>query len=149
MSCPFGTTEVSEETSAQVKNKLQFDKLVSYLKVHFLLLPDSRAGFNTTYHIQEAALSAFSVFFTQCPSFLANQKKMQETKGKNNASSLFQVTDIPSDNQTRNLLDPIAPKHLTPVFEFIYKSLLSSGFLEPYRCCVATIIAFYDDRARN
>ena len=69
----------------------------------------------------------------QCPSFLANQKKMQESKGKNNASSLFQVTDIPSDNQTRNLLDPIAPKHLTPVFEFIYKNLLASGFLEAYR----------------
>ena len=81
MSCPFGTTEVSEETSVQVKNKLQFDKLVSYLKVHFLLLPDSRAGFNTTYHIQEAALSAFSIFYS-VPLLFSESKKDAGNKGQ-------------------------------------------------------------------
>ena len=143
MSCPFGATEVGKEHSLH-KKKLQFDELVSHLKVRFLLLPDSRQGFNTTYHIQDAALSAFSVFFTQCPSFLAHQKKLQETNGKNNASSLFQVDSIPSDNQVRNLLDPIAPSHLRPLFELVYKNLLTSGFIEPYRCFNNTILIALD-----
>lgn len=127
-----------------MKPTLQFDQLVSYLKVQFLLLPDARIGSNTTYQIQDAALSAFSVFFTQSPSFLAYQKDMQETKGKNNAGSLFQVENIPSDNQIRNLLDPIAPKHLTPVFEFVYKNLRACGFIDGYRSINNTILIALD-----
>ena len=143
MSCPFGT-EVSGENLLHIKKKLQFDELISYLKVYFQLFPDYRQGYNTTYTIQDAALSAFSVFFTQSPSFLAHQKKMQETKGRNNATSLFQIKNIPSDNQTRNLLDPVEPKHLTPIFEFIYKNLLSGGFINPYRCFNNTILIALD-----
>jgi TfoX/Sxy family transcriptional regulator of competence genes len=142
MSCLFGT-EVNEEHLLAIK-KLQFDELVSYLKVYFQLLPDYRKGHNTTYTIQDAALSAFSVFFTQSPSFLAHQKKMQETKGRNNAHSLFQIENIPSDNQTRNLLDPVEPKHLTPIFEFVYKNLLMAGFIEPYRYFNNTILIALD-----
>lgn len=144
MSCPFGVIPTGEERFLATKRPLEFDELVGYLKMRFSLLPDSRSGFNKTYEIQDAALSAFSVFFMQCPSFLSNQKKMQETKGKNNAASLFQITNIPSDNQTRNLLDPIAPRHLTPVFEFMYQNLLANGFLEPYRCLNNTILIALD-----
>jgi hypothetical protein len=32
---------------------------------------DPRTGKNTRYRVEDAALSAFSVFFMQCPSFLA------------------------------------------------------------------------------
>jgi hypothetical protein len=123
---------------------LQFDELVGYLKTHFLLLPDARTGFNTTFSIQDAALSAFSVFFMQCPSFLAHQKRLQETKGKNNAASLFQIANIMSDNQTRNMLDPIAPRHLTPVFEHVYKALRDGGFIEQYRFLNGTILIALD-----
>ena len=141
MSCPFGTTEFNP---LSVKKMLQFNELVAQLKVHFTLLPDGRPGFNKSYKIQDAALSAFAVFFTQCPSFLANQTKMQETHGENNATSLFQVTNIPSDNQTRNLLDPIAPSHLTPLYELVFKNLLAGGFIEPYRSINNSILIALD-----
>jgi len=123
---------------------LQFDELVGYLKVHLSLLPDSRKGHNVSYRIQDAALGAFSVFFTQCPSFLAHQKHLQETKGQNNAMSLFQVANLMSDNQIRNLLDPIEPKHLTPVFKHVYNTLRYAGFIEPYRCLNGTILIALD-----
>lgn len=144
MICAPDSKEADKKSPTQIKNALQFDQLIAYLKVHFLLLPDERVGFNTTYHIQDAALSAFSIFFTQSPSFLAHQKKMQETNGKNNAASLFQVENIPSDNQIRNLLDPVAPSHLRPVFEFVYNRLLESGFIEPYRSINNTILIALD-----
>jgi hypothetical protein len=50
----------------------------------------------------DAALSAFSIFFTQSPSLLDSQVRMQKQQGKNNAASLFGVHEIPSDNQIRN-----------------------------------------------
>ena len=61
-------------------------------------------------------LLRFRFFFTQNPSFLAFQKSMQQNKGKNNAQALFRVQTIPSDNQIRNLLDPVPPTHLFPIF---------------------------------
>jgi hypothetical protein len=45
--------------------------------------------------MSDAALSAFSVFFMQSPSFLDDQKMMEKERGKNNAQSLFGVHLIP------------------------------------------------------
>ena len=83
--------------------------------------------------MKDAALSAFSVFFTQSPSFLSYQKTMAARKGRSNASSLFGVHQIPSDNQIRSLLDGVEPKYLFPVFEEILRVLLRSGKLSEFR----------------
>lgn len=126
------------------KNSLQFDKLVGYLKSSFSILPDARCGYNTTYNIKDAALSAFAVFFTQCPSFLAYQSQMQNAKGQNNAASIFQVTDIPSDNHIRNLLDPIVPSNLNHIYQYVYEQLLSAGMLTTYQCFNNTLLIAID-----
>jgi len=71
-------------------------------------LPDRRKpNNNQRYTIAAGALAAFSVFFIQSPSFLAHQRLLQSRKWRNNARSLFQVTEIPSDPQIRNLLEPL------------------------------------------
>jgi len=75
-------------------------------------LPELRKGTNKTYMIQDAAMGAFAVFFMQSASFLANQKAMQTREGRNNASSMFGLKHIPSDNQIRNLLDLLEAKLL-------------------------------------
>jgi hypothetical protein len=73
--------------------------------------------------MEDAALSAFSVFFTQTPSFLAYQRMMEGSKGKSNAQSLFGVHQIPSDNHIRDLLDPVKPEQVFAVFEEILQVL--------------------------
>jgi hypothetical protein len=78
------------------------DSLIRAFQPVFDDLPDHRTGRNVTYSIKDAALSAFAVFFMQAPSFLAQQQMVQRQHGRNNAQSLFGVTRIPSDNQTRN-----------------------------------------------
>ena len=80
-------------------------------------LPDKRTGKSTRYGMEDAAFSAFSVFFTQTPSFLAYQRMMEGSKGKSNAQSLFRVHKIPSDNHIRDLLDPVKPEQIFPIFE--------------------------------
>jgi hypothetical protein len=112
---------------------LDFDSLVSRLHEQLEKLPDHRTGKNTRYEIKDAALAAFSVFFTQSPSFLAHQRAMEQSKGHSNAGSLFQIEKIPSDNQIRNLLDPLTPRHLYPLFDEILQGMDQTGQLEPFR----------------
>ena len=62
-----------------------FHELVVELRRLFAQFPDPRTGKNTRYSMEDAALGAFSVFFTQSPSFLAFQRSMQAAKGQSNA----------------------------------------------------------------
>jgi hypothetical protein len=116
-----------------MKELLDFDSLVTKLQQRLEILPDHRSGKNISYSIKDAALGAFSVFFSQSPSFLAHQRAMEKSKGRSNAGSLFQIEKIPSDNQIRSLLDPITPRQLYPVFDEIMLALEQSGQLEQFR----------------
>jgi hypothetical protein len=115
------------------KNSVTFDDLVAVLHQLFAQFPDKRTGKNIQFSVADAGLGAFSVFFTQSPSFLAFQRSMHETKGQSNAQTLFGMDQIPCDNQIRNLLDPLAPAHVLPMFATIFAALRDQGYLEPFR----------------
>jgi hypothetical protein len=121
-----------------------FDTIVSSFRQRLSSLPDKRTGKNTRYGMEDAALSAFGVFFTQTPSFLAYQRMMEGSKGKSNAQSLFGVHQIPSDNQIRDLLDPVTPEHVFPVFEDILQVLEQQGQLEDFRSIADTLLIAWD-----
>lgn len=110
-----------------------FDQMIASLRQAIGTFPDIRTGKNTQYEIMDAASAAFSVFFTQCPSFLSYQKMMQEKYGLSNAKTLFGMRAIPTDNQIRNLLDEVEPVFLSPVFNDCLEALIRSGNLETYR----------------
>ncbi len=116
-----------------MSDALAFDNLIEELHQVLDGLPDHRTGQNTTYSIKDAGLSAFSVFFSQSPSFLAHQRKMKQNKGSSNAESLFRIRKVPCDNQIRNLLDPIAPHNLYPVFGRVFNELEAAGELKAFR----------------
>ena len=73
----------------------------------------------------------------QSSSFLAHQRDMHKLKGKENVSTLFEVKKIPSDNQIRNLLDPIKPDHFHADFKWMHKKLADNG-------CLATFLDYQD-----
>ncbi len=112
---------------------LDFDKLMSKFDHQLEHLPDGRTGKNISYSLKDAALAAFSVFFSQSPSFLAHQRAMETSKGRSNAGSLFQIEQVPCDNQIRSLLDPVTPRPLYPVFEEIFLALDQAGELDQFR----------------
>lgn len=113
--------------------ELTFDNMVLKLRSVIERFPDRRTGNNTQYSIADAGLGAFSVFFTQSPSFLAFQDSMQKTKGKSNAQTLFGMNEIPSDNHIRTLLDVAHPSHVFPVFDYILNGLNGLGHLDTFR----------------
>ena len=94
---------------------------------------DGRTGDNTSYSMKDFGLRAFSAFFTQSPSFLANQKTLQQSKGQSNAQSLFHLDVSPSDNQVRDMLDRVPPQELFPCYDGVLESLRQTGHLESWR----------------
>ncbi|HEX7324669.1 MAG TPA: ISNCY family transposase [Rhodanobacteraceae bacterium] len=95
--------------------------------------PDPRTGRNTQFTMEDVVLAAFAVFWTQSPSFLAQQTRMRQVHGRSNAETLFGMTRIPSDNHIRELLDPVPPAALFPWFEQIVARLQARDRLVPYR----------------
>jgi hypothetical protein len=86
--------------------------------------------------MQDIVLSAFSVFYLQCPSFLSYQQDMEHEQGNNNARTLFGIEVIPTHNHTRTLLDAEEPKKLFPVFNEVFHGLEQSGSLDGFRGCM-------------
>ena len=111
----------------------RFDQLIGQLRQRFADFPDRRTGSNIQYSMEDIALGAFSVFFTQCPSFLAHQKAMEKNKGRSNAQSLFQIDKIPTPEHIRDMLDPVEPKELFPVYDSVYEALKEQGLLDDFR----------------
>ncbi len=110
-----------------------FDKIIKELSSCFEKLPDQRRGKNTQYEIQDAAVGALGIFFTQSASFLAYQRLMEEKKGRSNLQNLFGVERTPSDKQVRNLLDGQNPEMLFEVFGYGLGVVQKSGQLEDFR----------------
>ena len=121
-----------------------FDRMVERLKEAITAFPDKRTGGNCRYPLENAALGAFSVFFTQSPSFLAYQKAMQEAGGKSNAQTLFGIEEIPSDNHIRSLLDFVSADLVFPVFDEGLQVLVEAGILQEYRVLNGTLLAAID-----
>lgn len=112
---------------------LEISELIKFLRQELHDLPDARKpGNNTKYQREDAVLGAFSVFFTQSPSFLEHQRLMKSSKGKDNASSLFSLNEIPCDNQIRNLLDPVPASKISGAFQRVYQWLKKQGVLKKY-----------------
>lgn len=122
----------------------RWDELIGSLRRTLAGLPDKRTGANAHYSIEDIGLAAFSVFFTQSPSFLAAQKTMQQTKGRSNAQSLFQVQEIPCDNHIRQTLDPVEPQELYGLYDEVLESLQQAGSLAHWRSIGNTLLVPLD-----
>lgn len=125
-------------------NALTFKHVIQKMRGVFENFHDKRRGKNTQYTMVDAALSAFSAFFMQSPSFLEHQRTLQETQGKNNVQTLFGAFDIPTDNQIRSLLDPVEPSAVYSMFSFIFEGLLKAGIVDNYRFLNQTVLLAMD-----
>ena len=113
--------------------------LIKKTRQVFGALTNARTGKNLSYSMEDFATSALSVFMTQSPSFLAYQKTMRQNKGRSNAQSLFEMEEIPCENQTRDSLDSVAPQEIYPLYDGVLQALDEQGVLDEYRTVQATL----------
>lgn len=106
--------------------------------------PEHRTGKNSQYELADAGMGAFSVFFTQSPSFLAHQRDLKLRKGRSNAEKLFALREIPSDNQIRGLLDPISPRHLSGYYQGMIRELERVGMLKEFQSFANMLLVAMD-----
>ncbi len=89
-------------------------------------------------------MEAFWVFFTQSPSFLAHQRDLKLRKGRSNVENLFELRDMPSDNQIRNLLDPVNPSQQGRCYRQTLQALEQTKVLESYPSFANQILVAID-----
>jgi len=111
----------------------RFDQLIGSIRKRMGALHDRRTGKTPQYPMEDIGLSAIAVFYTQCPSFLASQKAMQENKGQSNAQTLFNIGNIPCDNHIRDTLDEVPPDALYPIYDEIFEGLREAGTLTAFQ----------------
>jgi hypothetical protein len=123
---------------------LTLDGITKQMRCTFETFVDPRRGKNKSYTMVDAALSAFSVFFTQSPSFLEYQRSLEQAQGGNNARTLFGVHEIPSDNHIRSLLDATPPGTLKPMYAFLFDALGQAGVVDSFRSVNGTLLLALD-----
>jgi hypothetical protein len=111
----------------------RLDSLIATMRGVCAGLPDKRRGRNVHYPMADIGMAAFSVFFMQSPSFLAQQRRLLEGCGRSNCQTLFEMAEIPSDNHIRAMLDPVSPGAFQPVFDATIRTLEAGDGLAPFR----------------
>jgi hypothetical protein len=113
--------------SRKARKALSADALHALLKRQFSAIPDHRRG-NATVPLADALMSAFAMFSLKDPSLLAFDARRNDA----NMRGLFSIGQIPSDTGMREILDPLDPEHLRPVFNDVFRQLQRGKALEPF-----------------
>jgi len=116
------------------KQNLSLQNIMTYFRKRWSTAPDVRKPSNNVkYTVADGVLAAFAVFFMQSSSFLEHQRLLQSKKGRSNAHSLFQVEEIPSDPQIRNLVDPLSSSYFQEDFWYLIDELKEQQRLGRFR----------------
>ena len=73
---------------------------------------------------------------------------MHKARGGNNASSLFGIAQIPSMQQMRNLLDPVSPAQVAPLFMALVAPIVADGGLTSHRVLDGRLLVARDGGTR-
>jgi hypothetical protein len=125
--------------------ELKLSRMINVLEQGCASFPDVRTGKNSVYELRNDGMSAFSVFFTQSPSFLAHQRDLQLRKGRSNAENLFHFSEIPSENQIRNLLDGVPAEYVQPIYRHIFVGLERAGIVDRRRSFARQLLVAIDE----
>ena len=113
--------------ASRTRKSLSADALYHVVRNAFGQLPDHRHE-KATIPLADALSSAFAMFSLKDPSLLA----FDQRRNDQNMKSLFGIGQIPSDTRMREILDPLAPDLLRPVFNDVFRQLQRGKALEPY-----------------
>jgi len=116
----------------QGRKHLSADALFRLVRSGFTRVPDHRGG-DPEITLTDALMSAFALFSLKSPSLLAFDKQRVE----GNLETIYGIGRVPCDTQMREILDPVSPESVRPVFKSLFRQLQRGKALEP--------MAFLDD----
>jgi hypothetical protein len=108
----------------KVLKSLSADALFALIHKAFSTLSDHRSG-TPDISLADALMSAFAMFSLKSPSLLAFDKERAE----DNLHHIYGIKRVPCDTSMREILDPVEPDALRPVFKQVFRQLQRSKVL--------------------
>jgi Transposase DDE domain len=109
----------------QARKHLSADALLGLLRSGFADLADHRSG-KPDISLTDALMSAFALFSLKSPSLLAFDQ--ERTEG--NLQRVYGMERVPCDTAMREILDPVEPEFLRPLFTHVFRALQRGKALE-------------------
>ena len=113
------------------RKHLSADALFRVVRNGFDLVPDHRCA-AVEIALTDALMAAFALFSLKAPSLLAFDKERAE----GNLATIYGIQRVPCDTRMREILDPVSPASLRPLFKSVFqqwprgKALEAMMFLE-------------------
>jgi hypothetical protein len=115
------------------RKHLSADALFRVVRSGFAAISDYRLS-DTEISLTDALMAAFALFSLKSPSLLAFDKHRVE----GNLGTIYGIDHVPCDTQMREILDPVSPASVRPLFKSVFgqlqrgKALEAMRFLEDY-----------------
>src|SRR5205823_9882386 len=100
------------------RKHLSADALFRLVYTGFDHIPDHRPA-TADIALTDALMSAFAMFSLKSPSLLAFDRERVE----GNLHTIYGIQRVPCDTHMREILDPVSPKWLRPVFTSVFRQL--------------------------
>jgi Transposase DDE domain len=110
------------------RKHLSADALFRLVRNGFAHIPDDRAE-DTEIALPDALMAAFAMFSLKSPSLLAFDKERVE----DNLQTIYGIARAPCDTYMREILDPVSPESLRPLFTGVFRQLQRGKALEEMR----------------
>ena len=107
------------------RKHLSADALLAQVRSGFANIPEYRAG-DTDIALADALMSAFAMFSLKLPSLLAYDKQRAE----GNLHTIYGIAHVPCDTSMREILDPVSPESLRPLFPSVFRQVQRGKALE-------------------
>jgi hypothetical protein len=116
-------------SAGMARKDLSADALFKRLHDGFDKVPDHRSK-DTSISIGDALMSAFAMFSLKDPSALAFDRRRDDPN--DNFRTVYGIKHVPCDSQMREILDPVNPAHLRPMFRDVFRCLQRGKALEDF-----------------
>jgi Transposase DDE domain len=108
-----------------VPKHLSADALLNRLRTGFGAIADHRPG-TPKIPLPDALMSAFAMFSLKSPSLLAFDDERKE----GNLQHVYGIGQVPCDTRMREILDPVEPESLRPMFKLVFGAVQRGKALE-------------------
>ncbi len=108
------------------RKHLSADALFGLVRSGFANIPDYRLS-DPDISLTDALMSAFAMFSLKSSSLLAFDRERAE----GNLETIYGIERVPCDTHMREILDPVSPEWLRPVFKSVFRQLQRGKALEP------------------
>jgi hypothetical protein len=115
--------------AGETRKDLSADSLFGRIRSRFGTLADHRSG-EVEIPLDDALMSAFAMFSLKDPSLLAFDHRRRDPTA--NFRTIYGINHVPCDSQMRDILDPIDPLTLRPVFRDVFRGLQRGKALKPF-----------------